>query len=150
MLVISRMHNESIIASDFDGSCVLTVLQVRGGEVSVLVNHTAADKPGALNTWTTKLVRDGSIKVGRTAEITLADVREEKARIGIDAPKSARVHRLEVWEAIHKQQRRRPDGGSEDGLSGSSVPPPSTPNPPSLDVRLEDPPSRTAAMNGST
>ena len=140
MLVLSRMREESIVVSDSDGGCVLTVLQVRGGEVSLLVSHRSAAKPGALNTWTARLARDDSFKVGTTAEVTLVDVREERARIGIDAPESADVHRLEVWEAIRREQRRGSGGDPEDGLSGSPVPRPKDPKPPSLDVRLDEPP----------
>lgn len=140
MLVLSRMREESIVVSDSDGGCVLTVLHVRGTEISLLVSHSSVEKPGALNVWTTKLVRDASFKVGSTAEVTLVDVREEKARIGINAAKSASVHRLEVWEAIRREQRRASGGDAEDGLSGSRVPRPNGPKPPSFDVRLEEPP----------
>lgn len=141
MLVLSRMREESIVVSDTDGGCVLTVLYVRGGEVSLLVNHSSVEKPGELNTWTTKLVRDATFKVGSTAEVTLVDVREEKARLGIQAAKSASVHRLEVYEAIKRENRRASGGDSEDGLSGSPVPRPGGPKPPSLDVRLNEPPT---------
>src|SRR5690242_6720239 len=106
MLVLSRMREESVIVSDADGGCVLTVLHVRDGEVSLLVSHSSVEKPGVLNSWTTKLVRDASFRVGNTAEVTLVDVRAEKARLGINASKSANVHRLEVWEAIKGEQRR--------------------------------------------
>ena len=140
MLVLSRIREESIIVNDADGGCVLTVLRVRGDEVSLLVNHSSVEKPGALNTWTTTLVRDASFRVGSTAEVTLVDVCAEKARIGINAPPSAEVLRLEVFEAIRREQRRASGGDAEDGPSGSRVPRPSNPKPPSLDVRLDEPP----------
>jgi carbon storage regulator len=122
MLVLSRMREESVFVSDADGGCVVTVLRVRGGEVTRLVSHSSAEKPGVLNVWTATLVRDASIKVGSTAEVTLVDVREEKARLGISASRSANVHRLEVWEAIRRGQRRASDDDTEDGPAGSPVP----------------------------
>jgi carbon storage regulator len=140
MLVISRMREQSIVVSSSDAGCVLTVLQVRGGEVSLLVSHSSSDKPGALNTWTSKLTCDGSIKVGGIADVTLVDVREEKVRVGIVVPLSASVHRLEVWEAIKRKRGEGPSGDAGDGLSGSPVPRPQGPKPPSLDVRLNEPP----------
>jgi carbon storage regulator len=140
MLVLSRMREESIFVSDADGGCVLTVLHVRGGEVWLLVSHSCVAEPGVLKAWTTTLARGASFKVDTTAEVTLLDVHEEKARIGISAPKSARVHRLEVWEAIQRENRRGSGGDPEDGSSGSPVPRPGGPKPPPLDVRLNEPP----------
>lgn len=139
MLVLSRTRNESIIVTDSGGSCVVTLLQVRGDDASFLVSHSLIEKPGELDTWTTALVRGDSLKVGQTAKITLVDIREEKARIGIDASKSASVHRLEVWESIHPRQRQSPGDDAGDGCSGSPVSPSSGPKPPSLEVRLEEP-----------
>jgi hypothetical protein len=72
--------------------------------------------------------------------VTLVDVREEKARIGVVASKESAVHRLEVWEAIKRGNNRAAGSDPEDGLSGSPVPRPGGPNPPSLDVRLNEPP----------
>ena len=141
MLVISRMRQESIMVSGPEGGCLLTVLQVRGGEVSLLVSHSSSNLPGVLDSWTAKLVRDTSFKVGTTAEVTLVDVREEKARIGVIASKETTVHRLEVWEAIHREKRRASDGDAEGGCAGSPVPRPKGPKPPSLDVRLDEPPA---------
>jgi sRNA-binding carbon storage regulator CsrA len=141
MLVLSRQQEESIIINnESDGDCVLTVLYVGGGEVSLLVSHSSVEKPGNLNTWTTKLVRDASFKIGDSTEVTLVDVREEKARFGINTAKSASVHRLEVLEAIRGEQRRTSGGDAEDDPSGSPVPRPGGPKPPSLDVRLNEPP----------
>jgi len=140
MLLIPRTREESIVVSGSDGGLVLTVLHVRGGEVSLLVTHSSKEKPGELNTWTTKLVRDASFEVGGVAEVKMVDVRGEHARIGITAPVSVSVHRLEVWEAIKREQRRT-SGDAEDGMSGSPVPRPHGPKPPSLDVRMDEPPA---------
>jgi len=122
-----------------EGGCLVTVLQVRGGEVSVLFSHRPTN--GDFDSWTATLVRDAVVQVGATARITLVDVREEKARLGINASKESAVHRLEVWQAIKHESRRASGGDSEEGLSGSPVPRPDGPTPPSLDVRLNEPPA---------
>ena len=142
MLVISRQAGESIVVSDRTGACVLTLLRVSGGDVTLLVSHGPVDKPGMLDVWTTALSLDGSFKVGRTAQATLVDLRDTKARIGIIADKAANVHRLEVWEAIHPRVPRPTGGEEEDGLSGSPVPRPNGPKPPTFDVRLNETPPK--------
>jgi len=137
MLVLSRERGSSIMVDGPEGSCLLTIVQVRGAEVSLLVSHTPA--AGRLDSWTATLVRDATVKIGSTAEVTLVDVLEEKARLGIDASKETSVHRLEVWEAIRRENRRGGDAG--DSFPGSPVPRPGGPKPPSLDVRLNEPPA---------
>src|SRR3954471_20819169 len=137
MLVLSRQRGESIMVEGPDGSCLLTVLQVRGEEVALLISHSPPNRAGALDSWTAKLVRDSTVKVGATAEVTVVDIRGEKTRFGIVASKSASVHRLEVYEAIKRETRGAAGGEAEDGLAGSRVPRPQGPKPPSLDVRLD-------------
>lgn len=44
--------------------------------------------------------KNESIVVG-DAEITVVEIRGDKVRLGIQAPKELPVHRKEVWEAIH-------------------------------------------------
>jgi carbon storage regulator CsrA len=138
MIVLSRERGSSIMVDGPDGGCLLTVLQVRGAEVSLLVSHSPT--AGKLDSWTSTLVRDATVKVGSTAEVTLVDVRAEKARFGINASKETSVHRFEVFEAIRREKRRASGDDAQDGLSGSPVPRPGGPKPPSLDVRLDEPP----------
>lgn len=45
--------------------------------------------------------RDESILVDRHIEITVVEIRGDKVRLGITAPKEVPVHRREVFEAIH-------------------------------------------------
>ena len=80
--------------------------------------------------------RDESIMIGDDVEITIVDVRGDKVRLGITAPKHISVHRKEVYEAIRKENR---SAGrvrlaelavkrvSEDG-SAPSIPPPAQPH----------------------
>lgn len=48
--------------------------------------------------------KDESIIIGDDVEITIVDVRGDKVRLGINAPKSISVHRKEVYEAIQREK----------------------------------------------
>ena len=47
--------------------------------------------------------RDQTIVIGDSIRITIVDVRGDKVRIGIDAPRDVAVHREEVYEAIQSE-----------------------------------------------
>ena len=49
--------------------------------------------------------RDETIMIGDNIEITVVDVRGDKVRIGINAPKNIAVHRKEVYDAIQRENR---------------------------------------------
>jgi hypothetical protein len=102
MLVLFRTRDESIVVKELDGTFIVTVLQVRPCEVSVLVKCSSVEKWGELNSWTATLAPKAAIKVGRTAKVSLIDIRGQKAQVCVDAPKSTDVHRLDVREDIHK------------------------------------------------
>lgn len=48
--------------------------------------------------------RDESIIIGDEIIVTIVDVRGDRVRLGITAPRSISVHRQEVWEAIKRQE----------------------------------------------
>jgi carbon storage regulator len=48
--------------------------------------------------------KDESIMVGDEVEITIVDVRGDKVRLGITAPRSIAVHRKEVYNAIQREK----------------------------------------------
>jgi carbon storage regulator len=50
--------------------------------------------------------RDESIIIGDNVVITVVDVRGDKVKLGIDAPKEIPVHRREVYEAIQRENRQ--------------------------------------------
>ena len=50
--------------------------------------------------------RDESIIIGDNIVITVVDVRGDKVKLGIDAPKEISVHRREVYEAIQRENRQ--------------------------------------------
>lgn len=59
-------------------------------------------------------LRDQSIMIGDEVEIMIVDIRGEKVRLGITAPKSVPVHRKEVYNAIQREkaeQKRKESSG---------------------------------------
>jgi carbon storage regulator len=51
--------------------------------------------------------KDESIMIGDNVEITIVDVRGDKVRLGITAPKEIPVHRREVYEAIQREKSEK-------------------------------------------
>lgn len=49
--------------------------------------------------------RDESIYIGDDIIITVVDIRGDKIRLGIAAPRQIPVHRQEVYEAIQRENR---------------------------------------------
>jgi carbon storage regulator len=50
--------------------------------------------------------RDESIIIGDNIVVTIVDVRGDKVRLGIDAPREVSVHRREIYEAIQRENRQ--------------------------------------------
>ena len=57
--------------------------------------------------------RDESIMIGDDVEITIVDVRGDKVRLGITAPKQIPVHRREIYDAIQREKEQGPAGGAD-------------------------------------
>lgn len=83
---------------------------------------------------------DETIMIGDDIEVTVVDIRGDKVRLGITAPKEIAVHRKEVYEAIKRENRDAARVKPEDlppmnkmpGQPGHSTnPPPAGPRPPS-------------------
>ena len=51
--------------------------------------------------------RDESIIIGDNIEITIVDVRGDKVRLGINAPREISVHRKEIYEAIQREKAQQ-------------------------------------------
>jgi carbon storage regulator len=49
--------------------------------------------------------KNESIIINDDITVTVIEVRGDKVRLGIEAPKQVSVHRREVYEAIHNQNR---------------------------------------------
>ena len=50
--------------------------------------------------------KDESIVIGDDVEITIVDVRGDKVRLGINAPRHISVHRREVYDAIQREKAK--------------------------------------------
>jgi carbon storage regulator len=50
--------------------------------------------------------RDESIVIGDNIVVTVVDVRGDKVRLGIEAPREVSVHRREVYEAIQRENQQ--------------------------------------------
>jgi len=57
--------------------------------------------------------RDESIMIGDDVEIIIVDVRGDKVRLGITAPKSVPVHRREIYDAIQREKTDKKDSEKE-------------------------------------
>ena len=49
--------------------------------------------------------RDETIMIGDDIEVTVVDIRGDKVRLGITAPKEVSVDRKEVYDAIQRENR---------------------------------------------
>lgn len=71
--------------------------------------------------------KDESIMIGDEVEITIVDVRGDKVRLGITAPKSIPVHRREIYDAIQREKAQQtdeqaPTGGNNEHSEAAAEP----------------------------
>jgi carbon storage regulator len=52
--------------------------------------------------------------IGDEITITVVDIRGDKVRLGINAPREVSVHRREIYEAIQRENRRASQLGPDD------------------------------------
>lgn len=57
--------------------------------------------------------KDESIVIGDDIKITIVDVRGDKVRLGIEAPREVSVHRIEVYEAIQREKQAKKEEKEE-------------------------------------
>lgn len=55
--------------------------------------------------------RDQSIMIGDDVKVTILDVRGDKVRLGITAPRGIAVHREEIYNRIRKQEKGQLETG---------------------------------------
>lgn len=51
--------------------------------------------------------RDEVIRIGDEIEVIVVDIRGDKVRLGITAPKATPVHRQEIYQAIKREQEQQ-------------------------------------------
>jgi len=57
--------------------------------------------------------KDEKIVIGDQITLMVIDIRGDKVRLGIEAPKDVAVHRQEVYEAIQKEMEMESEPKSE-------------------------------------
>ena len=69
--------------------------------------------------------RDETIMIGDDIEVTVVDIRGDKVRLGINAPREISVHRKEVYDAIRRENRAAAQVKPEDvsGVAGKPAAP---------------------------
>jgi len=68
--------------------------------------------------------RGETVNIGDEIEVTVIDIRGDKVRLGVNAPRHVAVHRKEVYEAIKRQQQQQKDGAA--GAAGGAPDSPAT------------------------
>ena len=58
--------------------------------------------------------RNEQIVIGDNVVLTVVDIRGDKVRLGIDAPRDVPVHREEVYKAIQAEKQNASDPGATD------------------------------------
>jgi carbon storage regulator len=117
-----------VTVAEIDSSTSNMVAGVFGRALIVVYRRVTAGRSNCFEEFTKAwLDRDQQIPLGDNASCTLVDVRPDGAvRLGLIAPKEMSVHRTEVYEAIRRENRRRPDDDG-DFTVGSPVPKPDKP-----------------------
>ncbi len=62
--------------------------------------------------------KDEKIIIGDTITVMVIDIRGDKVRLGIDAPRDVTVHRQEVYEAIRKEREAQANQSREQESMG--------------------------------
>jgi len=84
--------------------------------------------------------RDETIMIGDDIEVTVVDIRGDKVRLGINAPKEISVHRKEVYDAIRRENRAAAQVKPEDVSGIGKVGPQKLPQPQSQPQKEEKKP----------
>ena len=66
--------------------------------------------------------RDESIMIGDNVEIIIVDVRGDKVRLGITAPKEIPVHRREIYDAIQREKAQKKELQAEQQKENPQTP----------------------------
>jgi carbon storage regulator len=75
--------------------------------------------------------RDETIMIGDDVEITVVDIRGDKVRLGITAPRHIQVHRKEVYDAIKRENQQAANLSPQDvsEVTGTDATPRAAPAP---------------------
>jgi len=70
--------------------------------------------------------KNESIIINDEITVTVIEVRGDKVRLGIEAPKDVSVHRREIYDAIHGANKTAPPGTGTGTGTGTGLEPDST------------------------
>jgi carbon storage regulator len=79
---------------------------------SVTIERTVAERGGGMLVLSRK--KNESIVIDENVVITIIEVRGDKVRLGIQAPRDVAVHRQEVLEAILAEKVKLSNDSTED------------------------------------
>lgn len=66
--------------------------------------------------------KNESIVINNDITIVVVEIRGDKVRLGVEAPKEVPVHRREVYDAIHRANNDASEkGAATSGASGDAV-----------------------------
>jgi carbon storage regulator len=134
-LVLSRYVDESIMIGD---ELLLTVVQIRSNTATVRATLQPVADREVRYTFDCTLKRDDRRELQPEVFCSLADVRGDKVRLSIQAPRTISVHRKEVYDAIRSENDRF-NKDSDEGLAGAAVPRKPKPGSDSGSVKREPP-----------
>ena len=66
--------------------------------------------------------KDQTIIIGDNIEVTVVDIRGDKVRLGINAPRTISVHRKEVYEAVQREHAQAAAGAPPVAAPGDAHP----------------------------
>jgi carbon storage regulator len=64
--------------------------------------------------------KNESIVINNDITIVVVEIRGDKVRLGVEAPKEVPVHRREVYDAIKRNEARHDDTASEKDATGAT------------------------------
>ena len=67
--------------------------------------------------------KDQTIKIGDDIEVIIVDIRGDKVRLGINAPRTVSVHRKEVYDMVHQKSGNGVKPDSDAGKNPTSTAP---------------------------
>ena len=91
-------------------------------ESALLEAKTANQQKKEPNVLVLSRQKDESIIIGDDVEITIVDVRGDKVRLGINAPRSISVHRKEIYEAIQREKAEKAKAEAAAEAAGETPP----------------------------
>jgi len=69
--------------------------------------------------------KNESIIINNDITIVVVEIRGDKVRLGVEAPKEVPVHRREVYDAIKRNESLQSGAGANSAGAGSAEPSPS-------------------------